>query len=198
MASCDSVDYAILTTGYHGEEVSIASSVNWVGLFETDSGYCLRNIELLVEPFNDTAYHLKNKYVGVTGEDDPVWLFWSAESVYPEGSLSALLQNPVTLLEDSSFILNSNWRLYCSADGLFLTDGVISQQLSELCTDRNNGNILVVHWLGDLDGDMGVDLILSEQREYDSVVYSLFLTSETDSGLLLNRVASFISCGIGW
>ncbi len=198
MTSCDSGDYAILTTGYHGEEVSVTSSINWLGLFGTESGYCLRNVELSVEPFIDTTYRMKDKYVGVTGEDDPLWLLWSADSVFLEGSLSPLLQNPVILPEDSSLILNSDWHLVSSADGLFLTDGVVSQQLSELCTDRDNGNILSVRWAGDLDGDMGIDLILSEQREYDTVVYSLFLTSEADPGLLLNRAASFVCYGTGW
>ena len=77
---------------------------------------------------------------------------------------------------------------------LELSKGQFSQEL--LAYDSTNGAVPSLLWLGDLDGDDQLDLLINATPHY--AVYSapmLFLSSMVKGGNLVQKVAVFIATG---
>lgn len=193
----DSVDFSILMTGYCGDGFEITSRDNWMGLFETDTGFELRSVELLIEPNDDNPYQINNLYISIAQERNPLFLLWSRDSLFTEGSVTAVLAEQTLLPLDTVVVLEGHYELLISLEGVFLSHGAITQQLSELVSDPDMEVFVSLLWIGDLDGDLEADMILSEQSEPGCIVYSLFLSREADSGFLVKKVVSLVHYGIG-
>ena len=210
--------FEILAPGsFHGDEVqSAASGEIWSGVFQTDSGYELRQAEMIVEdavdpyidedgertarliyaadavidPYCDWDYETDR---WASGDGDRLMFFLRpADSVFVEGPLDPVMVNSPDIPPDTTIELgDSGLSLVATLEGLYLFDGDTSQRLSDVYPN-SCGEAVSVIWAGDLDGDGRMDLVLDDQPHYAyRVYYRLFLSGEAESGELVKEVASF-------
>ncbi|MCK5115535.1 MAG: VCBS repeat-containing protein [Candidatus Aegiribacteria sp.] len=218
----DSTSYEILAPGsFHGSEAS--SRVNgeiWSGVFETGSGYELRLAEMIVEdaidPYLDRGEERTARLIyAADAVIDPYydWEYqtdrWSsddadrlmfflrpADSVFFKGPLYPVMVDSPDIPPDTTIELgDSGLSLVATNEGLYLFDGSTSQRLSDVYPN-SHGEAVSVVWVGDLDGDGKLDLVLDDQPHYAYwVFFRLFLSSEAEPGELVKEVAVFEAAG---
>jgi len=214
----NSLSYEILAPGsFHGDDVKTgANGEIWFGVFETAQGYELRHAEMVVEAVNDPYIDQDEERTArlIYAADaviDPGydWDYqtdrWSSEeadrllfflrpsdSVFEEGPLyPAIVDSPAIPPDTTIELGDSGLSLVATDEGLYLSDGCISQRLSDVYPN-SCGEAVSVVWAGDLDGDGKMDLVLDDQPHYAyRVFYRLFLSSEAESGELVKEVADF-------
>jgi hypothetical protein len=210
--------FEILAPGsFHGDDVySGASGEIWFGVFETASGYEMRQAEMIVEdaidPYIDVDEDRTARLIYAadavidpqydwdyetdrwsSGDADRIMFFLRpAGSVFHVGPLYPVLVDSPDIPPDTTIELgNSGLLLVAMPKGLYLVDGSTSQRLSSVYPN-SCGEAVSVIWAGDLDGDGRIDLVLDDQPHYAyRVFYRLFLSGEAEPGKLVKEVASF-------
>ncbi|MCD4700229.1 MAG: hypothetical protein K8S24_00080 [Candidatus Aegiribacteria sp.] len=212
--------FEILAPGsFHGDNVtSGASGEIWFGVFETASGYEIRQAEMIVEdaidPYLDRDGERTAKLIYAadavidpeydwdyetdrwsSGDADRLMFFLRpADSVFYEGPLYPVIVDSPDIPPDTTIELgDSGLLLVARQKGLFLVDGSTSQRLSDVYPNSCGESVSVI-WAGDLDGDGRIDLVLDDQVHYACLVfYKLFLSGEAEPGKLVKEVASFVA-----
>jgi len=199
----DTTDYTILLDYIDADitEVESLTEGTWFALFEADSAYELRKVELLLIPDESTVDEWERP-PGVMLEildesESPLFFVRSSEPVFTEGPVSTALHDYQHLNPDTSITLNTQGvqetRLFTTEDGLFLSDDEICQHV----TDTSPGllysaNFISVVWAGDIDRDGIIDLLIDDVNDgYDRYEYKLYLSSEAEPGSIVEMVASF-------
>ena len=200
---------------FHGDEVSAESGEIWLGLYSTPDGYALIpsriTVETAYDPFVDNAGEKTGKAVSVEGRTRPLFLI---------KGLEAPKRKSIETLSAEGAILNPGKSLDLRLDGknenhltaygkgnigpngftalenysLELSKGRLSQEL--VAYSSTNGAIPTLLWVGDLDGDNQLDLVINATPHY--TIYSasmLFLSSMAKDGNLVQRVAIFVATG---
>ena len=82
-----------------------------------------------------------------------------------DGPVEPVLFDTDKLAADTSIVLDGSWVIYTDQEGLFLTDGEVSQRLSNIYPNAYGEGVSVV-WAGDLDGDGMIDIVLNDEPHY--------------------------------
>lgn len=190
--------FSIVVPGnYFQGEVELESGESWQGLFQMDTFFELRTVELHVEEAQSLVDRGKEK----TGKDvfvseekgNLLFLVRSDESHFADGPVEPILFYTDKIAADTSIVLEGSWIIYTDQEGLFLTDGEISQRLSNVYPNAYGEGVSVV-WAGDLDGDGMIDIVLNDEPHYAyKYYYRLFLSSEAEDDLLVKEVAEFVA-----
>ncbi len=197
----ESSGFSIVVPGnYFQGEIDLESGESWQGLFQINTFFELRTVELHVEDAQSLVDRGKEK----TGKDvfvseeigNLLFLVRSEESHFADGPVEPILFYTDKLAADTSIVIEGQWEIYTLQEGLFLTDGEVSQRLSDVYPNAYGEGVSVV-WAGDLDGDGRIDIVLNDEPHYAfKYFYRLFLSSEAEDGLLVKEVAEFaaVSC----
>ena len=215
-ASAAETKIQLLQVGaFHGDEVSAKSGEVWLGLYSTPDNYALIpsiiTVETVYDPVVDRPGERTGKVVTVEEGAHPLFLIKGLE-VPKRGSVKTLSIEQVILSPGKSLNLKLGSQNEChlTAYGegdigpngftslenysLELSKGQFSQEL--LAYDSTNGAVPSLLWVGDLDGDNQLDLLINATPHY--AVYSapmLFLSSMAKDGNLVQKVAVFVATG---
>ena len=200
---------------FHGDEVSAESGEVWLGLYLMPNGYALIpsriTVETVYDPFVDNVGEKTGKVVSAEGQTRPLFLIKGLEA--PErGSIKTLSDEGAILSPGKSLNLRlddeneSQLTVYGEGDigpngftslenySIELSKGHLSQEL--LAYSSTNGAIPTLLWVGDIDGDNQLDLVLNAPPHYAVIsAPMLFLSSMAKDGNLIQKVAIFIATG---
>ncbi len=173
----------------------------WFGLFETDSGYELRQVELELiagsPPLEDWERPSGSRVTVLNETDDWLILMSSSSTILTEGSVSTAPLEYSLITPDSTVLLAApdlpEYRLFATKEGLFLSDDETSQLITDTPPGGSYSNIYIaIVWAGDLDRDGIIDLIIDDVSDsYHYYCYSLYLSSEAESDCIVRLVSSF-------
>ncbi len=188
--------YQILLPGsyFQGETEAVRGEL-WHGIYATAHGYDLRAVELVVKAAHSLVDRPHGDRTGslilVAGEEGKLLFLFRSENVFADGSIHTELVNTGDLQIGVSIQISNSCEVFTTEAGLFLSDGNVSQRLSDVYPDSHGEGVSVV-WVGDLDGDGRIDIVLDDQPHYATkCFYRLFLSSEADPGSLVKEVARF-------
>ncbi len=173
----------------------------WYGLFQTDSTFELRKVELQLSRSTAPLWEGERPHpikVELVGESDwPLIILSSSEKEFVEGPINTAFRNYQSLVPDTSIILEApgiqETLLFTTEEGLFLSNGEVFQSLSDTYPgEEYSGQHMGVVWAGDLDRDGRVDLIINDIDDgYFRFRWHLFLSSEAEPDSIVEMVASF-------
>ncbi len=127
----------------------------------------------------------------VAGEEGKLLFLFRSEIVFADGSIYTELVNTTDIQIGVSIQVNDSCEVFTTEAGLFLSEGHVSQRLSDVYPDSYGEGVSLV-WAGDLDGDSRIDVVLDDRPHYATrCFYQLFLSSEADPGSLVKEVARF-------
>ncbi len=123
------------TCRYNGDWVETDDT--WFGLFETDSTFELRAVELQLRKSTAHLYEGERPHpfiVELVGEPDwPMIILSSSETEFIEGEVATALRNYQSLVPDTSFVLEApgiqETLLSTTEEGLILSDYVVCQSI---------------------------------------------------------------------
>ncbi len=134
----------------------------WYGLFQTDSTFELRKVELQLSRSTAPLWEGERPHpikVELVGESDwPLIILSSSEKEFVEGPINTAFRNYQSLVPDTSIILEApgiqETLLFTTEEGLFLSNGEVFQSLSDTYPgEEYSGQHMGVVWAGDLDRD---------------------------------------------
>ncbi len=188
-----------ITTIY---DENIVADDEWMGVFETDSGFELKSVELQLpwqsDPLEDWERPAGRRIRLPEETETPLFLVSSSEPVFTPGPLVTLIHTQFLRLPRSTSITLfapglAEARLYTTEEGLFLSCSEIQQHITDTYPGRNrSGEFVGVVWAGDLDGDGKVDLLIDDVDDsYHVYDWNLYLSTEASPDQLVGWVASF-------
>jgi hypothetical protein len=219
-SQCDNI--SILCTGtFHLDEASEAQAGQWLGLFETATGWELRRIDVKIQRDLDLM-------MGDNPDDPSTWTGWivsTGSEIKPLflvrglhdanlGSVKTLFVGKTMVMPESSLALGqqgfrlslgakgirsgNRYSLYGLSDYILLlyvgfADGVQSQELISVRYADPGEAAIDVLWVGDLDADGKPDLLIDTGNHYTVMEYSLYLSSCAQNDELVRCVAQFRS-----
>ncbi len=173
----------------------------WFGLFETDSGYELRLVELQLTP-NPPPLEDWERPTGASVDilnetERALILLTSTKVSFVDGAVPTAFHGYRQLNPDTSIILEAagvqETLLFTTEEGLFLSGSEISQCITDTYPGSGSSSIFVgLVWAGDLDRDGIIDLIIDDvNNSYHYYDYNLYLSSEAGPDSIVRLVASF-------
>lgn len=212
------IDVLEIGNGYRKEEVLVKSGEIWLGLFEENGKFCLRNTKVRVRPERRQNYG-NDVVIRVKDKTEPKFLLKNADNLR-EGKIETLFNRPtykeaerlgieLTSLNKGfvqefqlgkrKYTLRVKAGLTTAQDKilvLILESGNASQIISTTSYFEKGDYVGDLLWVGDLDRDGKLDLYMNyytyEKGGYGS---SLFLSSEAEKGKLVKEIASFGTAG---
>jgi len=173
----------------------------WFGLFETDSTFELRKVELQLSMSTAPLYDGERPHphiVELVDESEwPIIIISSSETEFVEGEVTTAFPNYHLLVPDTTVVLEApgiqRALLSTTTDGLFLSDNVTCQSISDTHPgEEPSENYIGIRWAGDLDRDGRVDLLINDVNDgYQRYNLCLFLSSASEDESLVKMVASF-------
>ncbi len=196
----DTTDYMMITPYIiHGDLAEPEGA--WYALFETDSVYELRTVEIFLtldEPPSEDWERPAGFIVGILNETEkPLIIVSSSKTVFTEGPVSTALHDYQHMSPDTSIILHApgvqETRLFTTIDGLFLSDDEICQWITDTPPGiQYSGNSITIVWAGDIDRDGVIDLIVNDVNDgYVYFEWKLYLSSEAGDDSIVRMVASY-------
>ena len=196
----DTTEYRIIAEYVIDGEVGDMEGT-WFGLFEEDSVYELRIVELEVipgtPPLEDWERPAGTQVTILNEPEKPLILVSSSEMTLIEGVRPTAFHDYQQLNPDTSMILDADGvqetRLFTTEEGLFLSDNEICQCITDTYPGVGPSAIFIgLVWAGDLDRDGMIDLIIDDvDDDYTSYRWKLYLSSEAEPGSIVRMVASF-------
>lgn len=215
-------EYEILLCGeYHEEEVTAATGDKWWGLFRTDAGHELRQVEVSVENVHDPIAdndesEQTGKKVSVKGaETEPLFLvkgpaFRTKRSVPTcfEGQIaleptrwggylecSFGWERPTVRFTPQGEAVEDGWKDYEIAIWTS-KDGEDGNWLPFVQRESASGETIpTLHWAGDIDGDGKMDLLMDMTDHYNVRDMTLFLSTEAGADQPPKPCAAFRTVG---
>ncbi len=206
---------------FHGDEVMDESNqYKWFGLFKNKTNYYLKRtnikISLAYDPIIDTEVNDKTGKVVRTSEKDSCLILIEQLPFLKENIIPHINLEEEYILPDETVLfryLGVEYSLFATADDLkskdeiesqdfknyklYLTatiDGVKSESL--LVTHKNFDDRMVkILFIGDIDGDTLLDLIIDVSNHYNATCPSIFLSKPSNKGELIRLIGSHTSVG---
>ncbi|MCK5785294.1 MAG: hypothetical protein KAH54_01905 [Candidatus Sabulitectum sp.] len=205
----------VLFAGFSGEEgteyLIISTSLldgdwaefenQWFGLFEEDSLFELREVEIQLResPYEAEEWERPNPIIIdiLIEQEEPLFIVSSSEMEFLPGIVPCAQGTYQRLLVDTSYSIAApgvqEVSLFTTEDSLFLSDDSLVQCISEIRTgDSSSECSIAIVWAGDLDRDGRMDLVIDDTSDgYNRYYWKLYLSSEAEPGSLARLVASF-------
>lgn len=174
---------------------------DWFGLFDFACDCMLRPVEFELTLEDVIVYEGERPagwIVDIPGEaEKPLFLITSSMPVFTAGPVPAVIHDYILLCPDTSITIDvhdiEEARLFTTEEGLFLESLELCQHITDTYPgDEQSGNYIGIVWVGDIDRDGRIDLLIDDV--YDSYYifnYCLFLSTEADSDNLVNKVDRF-------
>lgn len=202
------------TTGsFHGDEVPAKSSgEQWLGLFSTSKGFELLPTKITVnyvhDPIMDREQTIKTgKEVTTKEKLQPIFLVKGSillkpgivKTVFAGKTIFSPNSRPLNFYLDGdsgntyqiSIGKRSNAETKYHALLLTSSKNDTSQEISPCCSDDSTELL----WVGDLDRDGRLDLLIDISDHYNSSIPTLFLSSPAKQNKLVEPVAQFEATG---
>jgi hypothetical protein len=193
---------------FYAESVSAKSGEVWLGLYRVGDEYELRNTTLVVNERRSERMDTDFKEVQTNQPSEPLFLVRGLEELQP-GEVE-------TIIHDGEFIFpghmkrlrHSRFYLTLAAVGEGIERRPFEVALSKyklmLWADRRSQTLVEsavgfddafprVIWAGDLDRDGEIDLFMDTARHYQSIDYTLFLSSAAKDEEIVGQVARWRS-----
>jgi hypothetical protein len=213
-------DMSILHTGlFHSREVSPTQAGQWLGLCQTPKGWELRQVDVKIErradiivgDDRDDPAKWTGWKIAVDNDVEPLFLVRGipdanlgfVESLFV-GKTMVMPGSPLVLGQGESHAQlsargkrsNDKYNSYGILDYiLVLYSGGRSQELVSVKGADPGEDSIEVLWVGDLDADGKLDLLLDTGNHYNVTEYSLYLSSCAQKDELVRCVARFRSVG---
>lgn len=214
-------EISLLRVGqFHGKEVSAQSGELWFGFYQTEKGFELIPSKISIELFNDRIFDDKDqktgKKVSVDQPSEPLFLVKGLRNL-KSGLVRTVFSGKKFLFPAESMTFKFGEKDYY----VLAAFGEVKEREGGKPFDItiSNYNIKVSHspweysqvlisfdllamdgiptliWAGDLDEDGRLDLLMDVTNHYNLTVYTLFLSSPSESNNLLKKVAEFRTTG---
>lgn len=214
-------DYAMIRTGtFHGDEMTHTSGDGWVGLYKTDDGYELRETSITVTAVKDQVIdeddQMTGKRVEASSGDDAIYLFKgpglaarSVKNVYDKSPFVYPGQTMSWKSGDGWFEITAvgTARKKLETAGSYVTFEGYELQLTERKGSEARGLVVtpeseswddsspMLIFVGDLDGDTRMDVILDPSTHYNVSNPTLLLSSAAGPDEVLKVVANLRTTG---
>ncbi len=218
----DKPKYELLFCGeYHGDEVTAVTGDKWWGLFRTDAGHELRQVEVSVENVHDPIAdddesEQTGKKVSVKGaEIEPLFLVkgpaFKAKRPVPTCFEGEIPLEPTRTGRYFEFTFGSEQpTVRFTPQGEAIEDGWQDYEI-EIWTSKDDvagdwqpfvqresafpDAIPTLHWAGDIDGDGKMDLLMDMTDHYNVRDMTLFLSTEAGADQPPKPCAAFRTVG---
>jgi len=198
----ENTDFKMIADGtlYDNHYDYIDPEDTWFGLFETDSVYELRLVEVQLTPnpppLEDWERPSGSSVDILTETERAFILISSSKIVFTEGTVSTAWTEYQLLAPETPLILTapglSEYILLANKEGLFLSDDETCQHITDTRPGSSHCPFIAVVWAGDLDRDGIIDLIIDDVNDsYNYFDYNLYLSSEAEPGSIVEMVASY-------
>ena len=200
---------AILSTGTYAKD-KIPSEVSgpWHGLFSTDQGHVLREVDVRVEAGENEMFGA-DKTVSISSPDNPILLV-SGSGRFTAGSVYTVASGAIFLSPGSKMVLRGlrgqeelvvggaivkeAGRGYRHAEGYSI--GVRSGNRTQVLQAYKRFQLDLeepeIFWIGDLDRDGKLDYLVDLQEHYAGTALGLFLSSHASSRELVGLAAAVL------
>jgi len=196
----------IWTTGpLHATEIIGKTGEMWFGLYRDSLSFELRETRVTVTD-SQTVGGLYDRFVTVDQPSSPLFLVRRVSGLYNRPIRTVLATRTfVHPAESKSLKFDDSTYYSFTAFGQVVdetVDVVIHDYSIQLRQGRRSQVIAsfnrigsdkhpMILWVGDLDDDGKLDLLMDTATNYNLIEYTLFLSSMATSGNLVKRVASF-------
>lgn len=208
------LDIKILTTGpYHGDEIwDCVEKEEWVGIFKKGQQYVLSKTDITVEMFADPIVDDPGGMTGKkvsTDQGSALILITGISDIKP-GILESVQIKKNSLYPGESFTIGFHGTKYkFSASGNRKYESNITDYRLEVESTKDgkkskqvigteagfDDTMYQFIWLGDIDRDGELDLIMDLSNHYNVGNITLFLSSKAYKGQLFQRVSLFRTVG---
>jgi hypothetical protein len=205
---------SLLTTGaFHGDEVKAHTGERWLALLPGSSGFAWQTVSITTRRVEDAVVDGPGEKTGIevtVKAGDPVLLLKGASELLGRKVRASLYKPQGLVLPDKdalelSIAGHASYRLLVvdrrmgddapeKPSRLVLESGGVEQVLYEWPSGLLDQHCKLV-WAGDLDGDGKLDLFMILSDHYNVTGSTLFLSSRSSSGKLVELVAAFITMG---
>ena len=195
-----SIEYLIISDRVIDGDVGDMDDI-WFGLFKEGSVYELRMVELELTPgtppLEDWERPAGTQVKILNEPEKPLILVSSSEMTFIEGAVPTAFCGYRQLNPDTSIVLDAagvqETLLFTTEEGLFLSDNVISQCITDTYPGTGYSDIFIgLMWAGDLDRDGNIDLLIDDVDDsYTTYNTVLYLSSEAGPDSIMKLVASF-------
>lgn len=193
-------DCRLISTRWYDDDW-VETDDSWFGLFETDSTFELREVELQLSKSTAPLDEGERPHPFVVElVDEPCWpmfIISSSETEFIEGAVATAFGDHRLIVFDTSFVLEApgmrETLLFATEEGLFLSDHVTCQSITDTHPGEDfSAHYIEVRWAGDLDRDGLVDLLINDVNDsYFRYNLCLLLSSAAGQDSLVKMVASF-------
>jgi hypothetical protein len=211
------------TGQYHKDEVwKGLENKKWIGLFYGGKGYYLSNTMVNLSYYADEIYsddrtHISGRELSVDNKDENILLInginlkegildtceITKNIILPNESISINFKGitytlyatgtKVTDTKDTSFFYVKNYKLFIQKSQ---NNQTYLQLLTEFKENENSDDYMPnLLFMGDIDRDGKLDLILDTSHHYNLEEPTLYLSSEANKNEILKNVAYFSSTG---
>ena len=200
----------MLETGedFHGDEVDAKSGEKWLGLFQHDNTYVLKETKLKIKRVkdgivDDDTNQKTGKSVETPEKNEPMFLL--KDSNLKSGEVKYVMQGDIydDIPENTEYVkefeFNGNKyslkvveKLNKENEKLFalVLEGRGQQQVLHTA-NFNGGRLATLHWVGDLDKDGKPDIYMSPNVHYNVENRVLFLSSRAKQIVLSQKLRIF-------
>jgi hypothetical protein len=211
--------FEMLQTGeFHGNEVEAKSGEKWLGLFNINDEFVLRNEKITVRRVRDftddeNSKAKRGKSVSVKSKTKPLFLLKNAGN-FGEGRIKTLFKgmtfdesdesNSITEMKKGFVqtyqIGGANYtlrveRVFNKKMEILFALILESEQVKQILHVSSEDYLGTLFWVGDLDHDNKPDFFLSPWIKENITDSSLFVSSEAEKNNLVEKVASMTTVG---
>ena len=197
----------ILQVGEFFCEITAEPNKLWLGLYPMKNGYSLMSSVIRVEAFYNPTIGDDENVTGATrvlvqGQTAPLFLVAGLD-ILKTGMVKTLFSGRLPLPMESSleFALDNGSNYSITAFGSLKSNSdtvghkvelVKGNRSQVICSfDTINAAVSYLLWAGDIDRDGQLDLLIDTVCDYNASGPALFLSSLSEAGSLLQKVAQF-------
>ena len=213
----DGIAKVIQTGNFHEDEIKKEyEKERWVGLFTKDQHYYLKETSIKIKKIKDQIVDEDNQMTGwnvsTTIKDTALVLISGIDNLLSKNVVS-IIPNENELFPNKS--INIKWgdtEYKLTATGqikqmgenweeiqnykVFLIANKNGSEIKQLiCAKPVNESNVYIYWIGDMDGDNQLDLILDTSTQENVTTISVYLSSKSGKGELVKFIGLHTSVG---